>query len=95
MRTSRPTFETALGRQFPVTKVGQQRPIWQSDVHRKSVFDQYAAGTILSEVTRNWKFAILNNENIWAKAMNRIVSQNVPIGKAVDELIDRIKQVAE
>jgi multiple sugar transport system substrate-binding protein len=89
-----PYVEGALGRWFPVTKLGQQRPFWQQDRHRKSVFDQYAAGTVTFEFTRNYKFTILNNENVWAKAMNRVVSEKVPVDKAVDELIVRIKQVA-
>jgi len=89
-----PYVEGALGRWFPVTKAAQQRPFWQEDRHRKSVFDQYAAGTVTFEFTKNYKFTVLNNENVWAKAMNRVVSEKVPVEKAVDELIARIKQVA-
>ena len=89
-----PYVEGALGRWFPVTKAGQARPFWQEDRHRKSVFDQYAAGTVTFEFTKNYKFTILNNENVWAKAMNRVVSEKVPVEKAVDEMIARIKQVA-
>jgi multiple sugar transport system substrate-binding protein len=43
---------------------------------------------------KNYRFTILNNENAWAKAMNRVVSEKVPVEQAVDELIARIKQVA-
>jgi multiple sugar transport system substrate-binding protein len=89
-----PYVEGALGRWFPVTKAAQQRPFWQADPHRKSVYNQYAAGTVTFEFTKNYKFTILNNENVWAKAMNRIVNEKVPIDKAVDEMIARIKQVA-
>ena len=46
------------------------------------------------EFTKNYKFTILNNENVWAKAMNRVVSEKIPVDKAVDEMIARIKQVA-
>jgi multiple sugar transport system substrate-binding protein len=31
---------------------------------------------------------------VWAKAMNRVVSEKVPVDKAVDELIARLKAVA-
>jgi multiple sugar transport system substrate-binding protein len=86
--------EGALGRWFPVTKAGQERPFWQEDRHRKSVYDQYKAGTVTFEFTKNYKFTILNNENVWAKAMNRVVSEKIPVDKAVDEMIARIKQVA-
>jgi len=89
-----PYVEGALGRWFPVTKAGQERSFWQEDRHRKSVFDQYAAGTVPFEFTRNYKFTVLNNENVWAKAMNRVVNEKVPVDRAVDEMIARIKTVA-
>jgi len=67
---------------------------WNADKHRKSVRDQFAAGTVNFEFTRNYKFTVLNNENVWAKAMNRVVSDKIPVEQAVDELIARIKEVA-
>ena len=89
-----PYVEGALGRWYPVTKAGQASPFWNADKHRKSVHDQYAAGTVPFEFTKNYKFTILNNENVWAKAMNRIVNEKIAVEKAVDEMIERIKQVA-
>jgi multiple sugar transport system substrate-binding protein len=89
-----PYVEGALGRWYPVTKAAQERPFWTADPHRKSVHDQYASGTVTFEFTKNYKFTILNNENVWAKAMNRVVNEKVPVDKAVDEMIARIKQVA-
>jgi len=90
----RPYVEGALGRWFPVTLAGQASPFWQADKHRKAVYDQFKAGTTPFEFTKNYKFIILNNENAWAKAMNRVVNEKVPVDKAVDELIARIKEVA-
>ena len=90
----RPYIEGALGRWFPVTTASQQSPFWQADRHRKAVYNQFTGGTTPFDFTKNWKFTILNNENVWAKAMNRVVSEKVPVDKAVDELIARIKQVA-
>jgi len=89
-----PYVEGGLGRWFPVTTAGQKSPFWQADRHRKSVYAQFTGGTIPFDFTKNYKFTILNNENVWAKAMNRVVSEKVPVDKAVDELIARIKQVA-
>jgi multiple sugar transport system substrate-binding protein len=89
-----PYVEGALGRWFPVTKTGQVRDFWNGDIHRKAVRDQYADGTVNFEFTKNYKFTIINNENVWAKAMNRIVSEKVPVDKAVDEMIARIKAIA-
>jgi multiple sugar transport system substrate-binding protein len=90
----KPYVEGSLGRWFPVTKEGQASPFWKADKHRLSVFNQYANGTVTFEFTKNYKFTILNNENVWAKAMSRIVNDKLPVDKAVDEMIARIKQVA-
>lgn len=89
-----PYVEGALGRWFPVTKAGQASPFWQADKHRKAVYTQFMGGTTPFDFTKNYKFTILNNENVWAKAMNRVVSEKVPVEKAVDELIARIKEIA-
>ncbi len=90
----RPYIEGALGRWFPVTLASQQSPFWPADRHRRAVYNQFMGGTQPFDFTKNWKFTILNNENVWAKAMNRVVSEKVPVDKAVDELIARIKEVA-
>ena len=90
----RPYVEGALGRWFPVTKVAQESPFWQADRHRKAVYNQFKAGTTSFEFTRNYKFTVLNNENVWMKAANRVLNDKIPVDKAVDELIARIKQVA-
>jgi multiple sugar transport system substrate-binding protein len=63
-------------------------------VHRKSVYNQFAAGTVPFEFTKNYKFTVLNNENVWAKAMSRVTNDGWTPDKAVDEMIVRIKQVA-
>ncbi|HVN36251.1 MAG TPA: ABC transporter substrate-binding protein [Casimicrobiaceae bacterium] len=89
-----PYVEGALGRWYPVTVSGAKSPFWQGDPHRKAVYNQFNAGTVTFEFTKNYKFTILNNENVWAKAMNRVVNDKIPVDKAVDEMIVRIKQVA-
>jgi multiple sugar transport system substrate-binding protein len=89
-----PYVEGALGRWYPVTKSGAERKFWTEDPHRKVVHDQFSAGTVSFEFTKNWKFTILNNENVWAKAMNRVVTDKWPVDKAVDEMVKRIKDVA-
>jgi multiple sugar transport system substrate-binding protein len=89
-----PYVEGSLGRWFPVTKAAQQRPFWKADPHRLAVYNQYMSGTVPFEFTKNYKFTVLNNENVWAKAMNRIINEKVPTEKAVDEMIARIKEVA-
>jgi multiple sugar transport system substrate-binding protein len=89
-----PYVEGSLGRWFPVTKAAQQRPFWKADPARLAVYNQFMSGTVPFEITKNYKFTVLNNENVWAKAMNRILNEKVPTEKAVDEMIARIKEVA-
>ena len=89
-----PYVEGSLGRWFPVQKTAQQSPFWKSDPHRLAVYNQFMNGTTPFEFTKNFKFTVLNNENVWAKAMNRILNEKVPTEKAVDEMIARIKEVA-
>lgn len=89
-----PYVEGSLGRWFPVTKAAQQSPFWKGDPHRLAVYNQFMNGTTPFEFTKNYKFTVLNNENVWAKAMNRILNEKVPVDKAVDEMIERIKNVA-
>ncbi len=89
-----PFVEGALGRWYPVTKSGVARPFWQDNPHRKIVYNQFTNGTVPFEFTKNYKFTVLNNENVWAKAMNRVVSEKWPVDKAVDEMMKRIKEVA-
>jgi multiple sugar transport system substrate-binding protein len=90
-----PYVEGSLGRWYPVTKSGAARlSFWLADPHRSSVQRQFVAGTSPFEFTKNYKFTTLNNENVWAKAMNRVLSEKWPVEKAADEMIARIKQVA-
>ena len=89
-----PYTEGSLGRWFPVTKAGAQREFWQSDPHRKTVQKQFANGTSPFPFVYNYKFTILNNENVWAKAMSRVTNDKWTSEKAVDEMIARIKAVA-
>src|SRR5450432_3491758 len=89
-----PYVEGSLGRWFPVTKAAQQSPFWKGDKHRLAVYNQFMNGTTTFEFTKNYKFTVLNNENVWAKAANRVLNEKIPVDKAVDEMIARIKAVA-
>ena len=89
-----PLVEGALGRWYPVTKTGAAREFWTNDPHREAVHKQFNGGVVNFEFTKNYKFSLLNNENVWAKAINRVAIEKWPADKAADELIGRIKQVA-
>ncbi len=91
-----PYTEGALGRWYPTTKSGADRPFWTSgeDKARKIVSDQFRAGTGVFPFVANYKFTQLNNENVWAKAMSRVVTEKWAPEKAADEMIERIKEIA-
>jgi multiple sugar transport system substrate-binding protein len=89
-----PYVEGALGRWYPVMTAATKAPFWQADPHRRSVYNQFNSGTVTFEFTKNYKFTIVNNENVWAKAMNRVVNDHVPVDQAVTEMIARIKAIA-
>lgn len=89
----RPYVESALGRWFPVTKASQESPFWKADKHRESVYDRFKAGTVPFEFTKNYKFAVANSENVWAKAMSRVVTDKVAVEQAVAEMIANIKKI--
>ncbi len=89
-----PYTEGALGRWFPSTKVGAQRDFWKADPHRRTVLKQFSDGTSPFPFVYNYRFTILNNENVWAKAMSRVTNDKWTPEKAVDEMIARIKVVA-
>lgn len=89
----RPYVEGAFGLWFPVTRAGQESVFWQSDRQRKAVYDLFKAGTRPYEFTRNYRFATLDTENVWARAMIRVVNDKVPVDRAVDEMIARIREV--
>jgi len=89
-----PYVEGSLGRWYPVTRAGQASKFWTSDPHRLIVHNQFQAGTTPFEFTKNFRFTQLNMENVWAKAMNRILSEKWTTERAIDEMIGRIKTVA-
>lgn len=89
-----PYVEGALGRWYPVTQAATKSAFWQADPHRRAVHGQFSAGTVPFEFTKNYKFTVLNNENVWAKAMSRVINDKLSVEKAVDEMIARIKAVA-
>jgi multiple sugar transport system substrate-binding protein len=92
---AQPFVEGALGRWYPVHKNGAAATgFWMGDPQRATVHRQFNAGTSPFEFVRNYKFTVLNNENVWAKAMSRVVNDKLSVDKAVDEMFARIKEIA-
>jgi multiple sugar transport system substrate-binding protein len=85
----------SLGRWVPVTKKAIESPFWTdgSDPHRKAVNDQVKQGIVFFPFVNNWKFTIVNAENVWGRAIARIAKDGLAADKAADELIDRVKQI--
>jgi multiple sugar transport system substrate-binding protein len=90
----RPFVEGSLGRWYPATVAATKSPFWTNDPHRKSVHDQFTAGTVPFQFVQNFRFTQVNAENVWAKAMQRIIQDKVTPEVAVDEMIKRIKEIA-
>jgi multiple sugar transport system substrate-binding protein len=90
----RPFVEGSLGRWYPATVAATKSPFWTADSHRKSVHDQFTAGTVPFQFVQNFRFTQVNAENVWAKAMQRIIQDKVTPEVAVDEMIKRIKEIA-
>jgi multiple sugar transport system substrate-binding protein len=87
--------EGSLGRWVPVTKKASAAPFWTdgTDPHRRAVYQQVQEGIVFFPFTKNWKFTIINAENVWGRATARIAKDGIAPDKAADELIDRVKQI--
>ena len=92
----RPFVEGSLGRWYPVTKAGAASTFWTdgSDPQRAVVNKQFSAGTIPFPFVYNYKFTSVNAENVWAKAVQRVIQDKITPEQATDEMIVRIKQIA-
>ena len=90
-----PFVEGSLGRWYPVLTESTKSPFWSSgDVHRAVVHRQFSEGTVPFQFVYNYKFTAVNAENVWAKAMQRIIQDKITPEAAVDEMIKRIKEIA-
>ncbi|MGL5361562.1 MAG: ABC transporter substrate-binding protein [Bosea sp. (in: a-proteobacteria)] len=91
----RPFIEGSLGRWYPTTIAATQSPFWSSgDKHRAVVHRQFSEGTVPFQFVYNYKFTAVNAENVWAKAMQRVIQDKITPAAAVDEMIARVKQIA-
>ena len=92
----RPFVEGSVGRWFPTTLEAAEAPFWTTARTRtaRSCTKQYTDGTVPFQFVYNYNFTTVNAENVWAKAVNRVVQDKVAPDQAVDEMIARIKQIA-
>ncbi len=91
----RPFVEGSLGRWYPATTAATKSPFWTTgDKHRAVVHQQFSAGTVPFQFVQNFRFTQVNAENVWAKAMQRVIQDKITPEAAVDEMIKRIKEIA-
>jgi multiple sugar transport system substrate-binding protein len=90
-----PYVEGSLGRWVPVTKKAASAPFWTegTDPHRVAVQKQVQEGIVFFPFTKNWKFTIINAENVWGRATARVAKDGIKPEEAADELIARVKQI--
>ncbi len=70
-------------------------PFWTDgkDPHRAAVQKQVAEGLVFFPFTKNWKFTIINAENVWGRATARVAKDGIKPEEAAEELITRVKQI--
>jgi multiple sugar transport system substrate-binding protein len=73
-------------------------PFWldPSDPHRMASVmqvDSRPQGHNYAATSGNWRHQLVNQEFVWAKAIHRLVTENISSEQAVDEAIGRIKQI--
>lgn len=91
-----PYVKGSLGRWFPVTKQQLDDPYWKgtNDPHRKVEYRQYTERKVIPfQQVYNHRYAAVQAENLWGKALGRIVLDGWSAQKATDELIKRMKEV--
>ena len=87
--------EGSLGRWLPVRKAAINAPFWTDgkDPHRAAVQKQIQRGIVFFPFTKNWKFTIVNAENVWGRAAARVAKDGIKPEEAAEELITRVKQI--
>jgi multiple sugar transport system substrate-binding protein len=86
-------------RNLPPMPALLQQPFWldPGDPHRMTAAIQFLTQPRTSDLydvlTGDWRHARVEEEGVWAKAIHRIVTENITPEQAADEAIARIKQI--
>jgi multiple sugar transport system substrate-binding protein len=80
---------------FPALKESYKDPFFVSaDPHRAAVYKNFTDQPNRNyEIVMNYKYTQVDNENVVGRALGRVLSENWPTAKAVDEMIARMKQL--
>ena len=81
----------------PMSKLLDQ-PFWldPSDPHRMAAVMQVASRPLAhnyAAASGDWRHQLVDQEMVWAKAIHRVVTEDISPEQAVDEAIARIKQI--
>ena len=73
------------------------QPFWldPSDPHRMASVIQISSRPLAHELRRvagDWRYQLVNEEYVWAKAVHRVAAEGISPEQAVDEAIARIKR---
>jgi multiple sugar transport system substrate-binding protein len=76
----------------------REGPLWldTSDPHRMAAVMQIASRPTQYEytvVSGNWRYDLVWQELVWAKAIHRVAAEGITPEQAVDEAIARIKEI--
>jgi multiple sugar transport system substrate-binding protein len=97
-----PYVEASNGAIYPSLAVLGETPFWNDpkDPHRYATHMNFQNAAKAGRIARfpnhyNWKLSAANAENIWGRSMGRVVAENWPVEKAVDEMLARVKDLAK
>ncbi|MFQ4140722.1 ABC transporter substrate-binding protein [Chlorogloeopsis sp. ULAP02] len=91
-------LKAAGGRNFPVLKPIWKDPFWTNpaDPHISTVAKTLTNGqTRLFYSTQSPAYSLVLEENVWGKALNRIIADGLSPEQAANEVIVQIKQIFE
>jgi multiple sugar transport system substrate-binding protein len=92
------TYTKAGLRNLPVNQQVWQDPYWTdpADPHTSTVAKTFTqAATRLFYYAQHPAYSLVLEENVWGRAVHRIVTENISPEQAADEAIDRIQTIFE
>jgi multiple sugar transport system substrate-binding protein len=92
------TYIKAGGRNLPVNRQVWQDPYWTdpADPHTSTVAKSLTQGeTRLFYYAQNPAYSLVLEENVWGRAIHRIVAEGISPEQAADEAIERMKTIFE
>ena len=94
--------EASNGQVIPSMIATSELPFWTDpkDPHKFATYQNYKTALESDRIIRfpnhfNAKLSTANGENVWGRAMGRIIVDKVSVADAVDELFARLKEVTK